>query len=334
MYCPNCNNFVDDNRENCPYCNTQIHSIVHVGTNERRVLEKIVGSKLFLVMAISLTLYLVFLAMEITMAINVLSLVLLLFGIMLVWRMWTLRIATVNKDPESPLAGRLTGFFTVQKVISIITAVLLAVVSLVMFSVLPYTQPIVDNIDELSMISSPITVGHVVYAFCEDAALADEVYAEIEAQGMLEYMQEYITFMEEAFSELTMQNEFVGEFIITYGWGRLFQIVMYVIAIFSAIALIFNILLAVYMNSATKFITDFCQTWDGFAPWRRGVRYGAWLGYLTSFALFVYTVFNLTSIPFDLSFLTSLCACVATFCFAKFTVKICSIMEELYKLDI
>jgi hypothetical protein len=131
-----------------------------------------------------------------------------------------------------------------------------------------------------------------------------------------------------------MQNELVGKLISNYGWGTLFRVAVYVIAISSALALIFNILLAVYMTGATKFITDFCATWDGFAPWRRGVRYGAWLGYLISFSLLVYTVFNLTSIPYDLSFLTSLCACVATFCFAKFTVKICSIMEELYKLDI
>jgi len=332
MFCPNCNKFVEDNRENCPFCNTQIHNISVVRTPERRAMEKIVGSKLFLVMLISFTLYLVFLAMSVLFSFNLFSVLLAVFGAILDWRLWTLYLGTVKKEPESPKAENMTPFFTCYKVLCIILAVLMALASLSMVLVMPAINFVGEKIDNLSKISSDITIYDIVYEFTGDKEVADQLYDDFMVQSDLTE-EEFRDAVEIIMSSIT-KNNFVANYIYKQGLGSFFKLIMIILTVFLVLMTAVCILLAVYMSKAVKFVTDFSVTWNGYAPWHRGMGYASGLGYFLSVVLFIVALINISSIPSDISFLVYLCGSVALFCFSKFTVTIQRTMDELYRLDL
>lgn len=188
MYCPNCNNFVDDSRQNCPFCNAQIHNIVHVNTTERHVMEKIVGSRLYVVMAVAFTLYLVFMAMTVVLDVfsgawNIFNILLTVFGSILVFRVWTLYMGTVKKAPENPRAEKMTGFFTCQKVLSIILAVVIGLGTLAILAVVPFSETIGNVFDK--MMSEDCTVYDLILEFTDDEEAAKEAYDQLLLTGGL-----------------------------------------------------------------------------------------------------------------------------------------------------
>ena len=336
MYCPKCNNFVDDNRDKCPFCDADLHGEFHVSTNERQVMEKIVSSKLYVVMAAALTLYTVFAAMTALLkffdggGLDVFNILFSIFGGILAWRVWTLYMGTVKKAPENPRAEKMTAFFTCQKVFFIFTTVLLALGLLCLLLVLPYTVSIGNVLDKL--IYEDGTMYDVVLAVVEDEEEAKLVYEEFLISSNV--TEEEVNEVFDSLRDLYAKDDSIPDVIKNFRFGNMFTVVVIASTVTLVLGTVFCILFAIYMKSAARFMNDFCLTWNGYAPWIRGSAYAAGLGYFLSVILFIAALLSIMSIPASLNLLTNLSASVATFCFAKFTSKISKYMEELYKLNI
>ena len=345
MYCPRCNNFVDDNREQCPFCGAQMKDSFNANTTERQVMEKIVSSKLYVVMAAALTLYTLFAAMSVILNLSlgggfdIFNILTAIFGGILAWRVWTLYMGSVKKTVDNPPAEKMTAFFTCQKVLSIILAVVVGLGALTMFAVaVPYSGVVGDTLDKF--ISND-------YSFKE---VYDEIMLEASEESgvdVSEYEMAYDEFIlssgmsedewEDVWAEIKgslIENKESSPYIKDMGYGQLFKIVVWVISVGLLLICITFVLLAIYMSIAVKFVIDFSVTWNGFAPWRRGSRYASGLGYFLSVILFIAALFGIFSLPNDISLLTNLAASVAMFCFAKFTAKVQKYMDELYRLNI
>lgn len=295
-------------------------------------MEKIVGSRLYVVMAVAFTLYLVFMAMTVVLDVfsgawNIFNILLTVFGSILVFRIWTLYMGTVKKAPENPRAEKMTGFFTCQKVLSIILAVVVGLGALAILAVVPFSETIGNVFDK--MMSEDCTVYDLILEFTDDEEAAKEAYDQLLLTGGLteEDYNELIDMTKEEFKDLSTYAQEIG-------FAQLFRIASFITMIIMAMMILVYILFAVYMSKAVKFLTDFAVTWNGYAPWRRGARYAAGLGYFLSVVLFIVALFSIAFIPYDLRLLIYLCASVALFCFSKFTSKIQKTMDELYRLNI
>ena len=336
MYCPNCNNFVDDSRDSCPFCNTKMRNTFDVSTNERQVMEKIVSSKLYVVMAVALTLYTVFSAMTALLkffngaGLDVFNILFSIFGGILAWRVWTLYMGTVKKAPENPRAERMTAFFTCQKVFSIIMAVLLSLATLCLLLIMPFAKTFGNVFDKL--IHEDGMMYDVILEMIGDEEEAKASYEEFLISS--DMTEEQVDEMFDSLRELYAEDDSLPSVIKDFKFGDLFRIGVIVATVIAALGAVMFILFAVYMTKAMKFINDFSLTWNGYAPWIRGSAYTAGLGYFLSVILFIVALTGITAIPASLGLLSNLSAAVATFCFARFTSKISKYMEELYKLNI
>lgn len=297
-------------------------------------MEKIVNSKLFLVMIASFSMYLLFLAMNVVFGffangiIDIIDILVVVFGAILDVRLWTLYMGTVRKEPENPKAEKMTAFFTCQKVMSIVLAVLVSLLLILMVSILPYMKLIGDAFDKL--IYEDISVSEWYEQILQDDSGQNSYEKFLLSTGFTD--EELNAIADELRSDIA--NDGIPDIVLQKGFGSIFKIAAVTVTVMLALFLAVLVLFAIYMSKIAKFWTDFGFTWNGYAPWRRGSRYLAWLGYVLSILIFIVGLFGIFTIPADLTLLICISASVAMFCFAKFTSKIQNIMEELYRLEL